>query len=92
MNIVISCQVVFFVCCLNRTLPVAMLPLGAGGVTEMFGMGRWGEGEGPTESSDVCDFPAPLVQGLGEDCEGPAGLWTNEEQKREHHLKAKFTQ
>lgn len=48
----------------------------------MLGLGR--RGEGPTESSDVCDFPA-----LGEDCEGPAGLWLwiEEEQKRERHKK-----
>lgn len=51
-----------------------MLPFDAGGVTEMLGLGRWEEGEGLTESSEVCDFPAPLACGL-EDCEGPAGLW-----------------
>lgn len=62
-----------------------VLPFGAGGVTEM--LGRWGEEEGSTESSGVCDFPAPLAHGLGEDCEGAAGLrmdggWA-EKRKRE---------
>ena len=41
----------------------------------MLELWRPGEGEGPTDSSEVCDFPAPLAQGLGEDCAGAAGLW-----------------
>lgn len=58
-----------------------MLPFGAGGVAEM--LERWGEGEEPTEISDVCDFPAPLAQGLWEDCGGAAGLKINEWTKKE---------
>lgn len=38
----------------------------------------WEEDEGPTESSEVWDFPAPLAHGLGEDCEELAGLQMDE--------------
>ncbi len=60
-----------------------MLPFGAGGVTEKLGRGRGGDEEGPTESSEVCDFPAPLVRGLEANGEGPAGLWMENGQKGE---------
>lgn len=40
----------------------------------MLELWRPGEGEGTTDSSEVCGFPAPLAQGLGEDCAGAAGL------------------
>lgn len=60
---------------------MAILPFGAEGVAGM--LERWGEGEEPAENSDVCDFPAPLAQGLWEDCEGAAGLRINEWTKRQ---------
>jgi len=61
----------------NNTTQAPALPFAAGGVTEILGV----EGEGPTRSSGV--FPAPSAPGLGEDCEGPAGLRTSREEREE---------
>lgn len=58
-----------------------MLPFAGGEVTEMSRTGQWGEGEGPTESFDVCDFVASSDQDFGDDCEGPTGLWMNKGNK-----------
>lgn len=64
---------------ISKQYQIAMLPFAGGGVTELPRTGQWGEGEGPTESFDVCDFAAPSDQDFGDDCEGPAGLRMNEE-------------
>lgn len=62
------CVLVQFI--LKRNYKTFFLPFDTGGVTEITGLGATGESvEGPTESSVVCGFPAPLAHGLG-DCEG----------------------
>lgn len=71
----------------STTQMTMFLPFDGDGVTEMLGTLEENE-EGPMESSEVWDFPAPLV--TLDDCGGPAGLWMDGERAEREKESQKF--